>query len=345
MKKHFKILALFTGLVVLASCEKMDDTDMTPGMQTSTTAVLYASNNSNGDISAYDLKNSGSSATTFTSSASAADGVYFDANSNTVFQVSRTDKNIEGFKLGANISLGGILNLDVSLKSSNDMESPREMAVNGDYFVVVDNADVDKNAATLDGRLFVYQKTGDSFKLRNVITTDFKLWGITFIGNDLYAVVDADNELAVFSNFLNNMSNASLSASKRVVIEGIVRTHGLDYDESTDTMVLTDIGDATNTQTDGGFQVITGFKSKFNGVSNNGTLTMSNQIRVAGAMSLMGNPVDVAYDGETKTVYIAEAGNGGGRVLSYTNIMSSGDMSPVMNTSLAAASALYLHKK
>ena len=336
---------MLAATVILSSCNEGDKN----GVKASNTTVLYATNNANGDVTAYDYSNEMAESTTYATNSSAADGVYFDASTNTILQASRSDKGIEGFQKGtvsAGINLGGIINVSLAIDGSNDMESPREMAVNGNMYVVADNADVDKNAATPDGRLFVYQRSGNNFTLRNVITTDFKLWGITFIGNDLYAVVDADNELAVFNNFLSNNTNKTMSASKRIEIEGIVRTHGITYDSDTDTMVMTDIGDAANTQSDGGFQILSGFKSKFNGTPSGGKLALSQQTKVSGSMTNMGNPVDVAYDGETKTVYIAEAGNGGGRILAFSNISSSGgNMAPSINNSLSAASSVYLHKE
>ncbi len=195
----------------------------------------------------------------------------------------------------------------------------------------------------LDGRLFIYERNGNSFTLRNTITTDFKFWGITFIGTDLYAVVDADNELAVFEDFLLNSSDAVVSATKRIVVEGIVRTHGLTYDNDSDTMIMTDIGDAANTQDDGGFHVIHNFTSKFDATDNGETLSVGQQVRVSGANTLLGNPVDVAYDGNTGTVYIAEAGNGGGRILAFDTIGSGGNLTPTVNNDLAAASAVFLY--
>ena len=60
---------------------------------------------------------------------------------------------------------------------------------------------------------------------------------------------------------------------------------------------------------------------------------------------MMGNPVDVAYDGDTKTVFIAEAGNGGGRILAFNNISGGGNLTPAYNTTLSKASAVFLHKE
>ena len=305
---------------------------------------MYASNNSNGNITYYDVTDlSNISTTTLITTSTAADGVYYEGALDAVIQASRSGLGLEGFTNISNAISGAAINAD--LIGTTDMSSPREVAVDGTFYVVADNQDVDGNPSTLDGRLFVYIRNGNNFSLRNVITTDFKLWGITFINNDLYAVVDADNELAVFTNFLSNTTNTTLSASKRVVVEGIVRTHGLTYDAMSDTMVMTDIGSAMNTQDDGGFQIITNFISKFNGTTNNGTLALSQQTRVSGASTLLGNPVDVVYDSETSTVFIAEAGNGGGRILAFNSIGAGGNISPIINTALAAASSVYLSKQ
>lgn len=305
---------------------------------------LFASNNSNGNITYYNVTDfSNITTTTLLTTSTAADGIFYDPIGDVVLQASRSGLNLEAYTNISNLTTNTAISANII--GSVDMQSPRETAVSGNMVVVADNADVDGDTTTPDGRFYVYQSNGAQFTLRNTITVNFKVWGITFIGNDLYAVVDADDELAVFTNFLNNTSDVTLSASKRVVVEGIVRTHGLTYDASNGTMILTDIGDAANTQDDGGFHVISNFMSKFNMLSNGGTLSVNDQIRVAGSNTLMGNPVDVAYDASTGTVFIAEAGNGGGRILAFNNIGTGGNLTPVVNNSLAAASAVYLSKE
>ena len=331
--KSLVILAVSSAL--LFSCNDDD----TPELESS--ATLYTSNNANGNVTTYDITNmSNITSKTFLTTSTMADGVYYDASADIIVQASRSGLLLEGFTGIDGLLTGTALTRDIS--STADMQSPRETAVRGNFYVVADNADADGNDATLDGRLFVYERNGTSFTLRNTITTDFKLWGITFIGTDLYAVVDADNELAVFNNFLDNTADATLSASKRIVVEGIVRTHGLTYDASSDIMVMTDIGEASNTQDDGGFHMINNFSSKFAATSNNGTLAVSDQVRVAGAATLLGNPVDVAYDAASSTVFIAEAGNGGGRILAFNNIGTGGNLTPAVNNSLVGASSVFL---
>ena len=70
---------------------------------------------------------------------------------------------------------------------------------------------------------------------------------------------------------------------------------------------------------------------------------MSSQVRVAGSNTMLGNPVDVAYDSMTETVYIAEAANG--KILAFNNISSGGNLTPVLDYDLASASAVYLSKQ
>ncbi|WP_417871828.1 hypothetical protein [Winogradskyella sp.] len=337
--RNSKLIATLVIMVSFLATSCSDDDSNNNGDDG--TISLFASNNSDGNITVYDVTSSQSiTSKTLITTSTAADGVYYNSNTESVFQASRSGNNLEGFMNVDDLVSGSVINVGVT--GTSDMMSPREVAVNGNLFVVADNADVDGDTNTPDGRLYVYTMSNGSFSLRNVITTNFKLWGITFNGNDLYAVVDATNELAIFTNFLSNTSTTTLSASKRIVIEGIVRTHGITYDAGSDVLVMTDIAEASNGQDDGGFHVIENFTNKLNATSNGGTLALSSQTRVAGSSTLLGNPVDVAYDADSQTVYIAEAGNGGGRILAFNNIGAGGNLTPFFNSALASASSVYL---
>ncbi|MHA7059506.1 hypothetical protein ACWGOQ_0019935 [Aquimarina sp. M1] len=336
--KRFALLGALAVSGILVSCSDDDDNGGT--IESGTTTRLYTSNNANGNITYYDLTDMANvQATTLVTASLAADGVYYDASTDAVIQASRSGLFLEGFTNISGLASGTTVNQTIT--GAADMTSPREVAVNGNFYVVADNSDVDSDDSTNDGRLFVYQRSGGSFTLRNIITTDFKVWGITFSGNDLYAIVDTTNELAVYSNFLSNTADATLSASKTIAVEGIVRTHGITYDTSSNVMILTDIGDA-GSPSDGGFHVISDFSTKFNATTDGGTLVLAEQVRVAGSNTNLGNPVDVAYDSDTETVFIAEAANGS--ILAFNNIGNGGNLTPAMNNSLASASAVYLSK-
>lgn len=320
-----------------------EDEEILPPNPLTFSSTIFTSNNTDGNIRYYSVNNSGEvfGEQLIITSSTAADGVYFDDDGNDLIQASRSSFGVD---LIEDINKT-IQDETVTTRAFGvgDMESPRETAVNGDFIVVADNADVDGISLTPDGRFFVYARSASGIALRNTITTNFKVWGITFIGNDLYAVVDADNELAVFKDFLNNTNDASISPDKRVEIEGIVRTHGLTFDSGSNTMIMTDIGDAGNTDDDGGFHIIENFSTKFDGASNGGMIQVGDQIRVSGSNTLMGNPVDVAYDSGNDVVYIAEIGNGGGRLLSFKDAKVGGNLVPTSNTMISKISCVYLN--
>lgn len=357
MKKSIYYLAVLTGALIIASCSDDDDA-MVDGapvvtcddgiMNGDETGIdcggsmcepcgegmtvlgrrtdLFVTNNDNGNISRYSI--TGDSLVTLMTTTTAAEGIYYDATADVVYQASRTALQLEAFD---DISM--LMDTDAitpSFTGSADLESPRELAVNGSSFVVADNG---------ANKLFVYDNTGSGFTLTNTVEVPFPVWGITFKGDDLYAVVDTTGDLAVYYDFLSNATNGILRPSKRVTIEGIVRTHGITYDGTDDVMVLTDIGDATDANTDGGFHLISDFSSKFDALSDGDLLPVGMQIRVAGSSTLMGNPIDVAYDSESDAVYISEIGNG--KVLGFTSIGSGGDLAPSFNKDLTSASSIY----
>ena len=328
-------LVLTFGILLLASCSDDEDVQTSENIESS---QLFASNNSDGNITVYDMISG--EVNTLTTASTAAEGIYYDENTDEIIQASRSSNQLNAF---ANIS-SFLLNATVSASFSSDadLESPRDIAANDDFIIVSDNADVDGDAMTADGRLFIYSRSNGQLTLRNVVTTDFAVWGIELVGNDLYCVVDKTNELAVYTSFTaSNTTDATVSATKRIAIEGIVRTHGLAYDNGT--MILTDIGDAAS-DSDGGFHIITSFDSKFNAVSDGEVMAVANnQVRVAGASTALGNPVAAEYDAASNTVFIADAASGGGRVLAFSDADAGGDLTPSINNSLSSASSLYFY--
>jgi hypothetical protein len=328
-----------SALVVFAFASCSSDDDGTPVDPTPDgTAELYASNNSNGNVTRYDVKDRDNvTSSTFLTLSLDSEGVFYDAERDEVTQASRSLLQLNTYANISTTTPGATLN--AVLSSSADLQSPRDLAVNGNLYVVSDNANA-------NGRFFVYTRASNGFTLRNVITVNFNVWGITFVGNDLYAVVDNTSDIAVFTNFTSNTNTTTLEASKRITIEGIARTHGIAFDGGT--MILTDIAAATGpgSDTNGAIHVITNFQTKFDAVANGGTMAMAgNQIRIAGSNTFLGNPVAAEYDAETNTIFIAERANAGGRVLAFTNFEAGGNISPSMNMMLSGASSLYYHKE
>lgn len=310
-----------TGVDCGGTCEPCE-----AGMELGRRAELYVTNNTNGDITKYSV--TGDSMITLRTQSTAAEGIYFSKADDIVVQASRSGFMLEAFKNVSTYTMDTDVSADFA--GGMDLESPRELAVSGSTYVVSDNG---------SNKFFVYSKSGDSFSLTSTVEVPFPVWGITFKGKDLYAVVDTVGDLAVFYDFEANATDGILRPSKRVTIGGIIRTHGLTYSGSDDVMVMTDIGDAANATDDGAFHVIKDFSAKFNALSDGDVLSVKKQIRVAGSSTLMGNPIDVAYDSETDAVYISEVGNG--KVLGFTSIGNGGNLTPSLSKDLPTASSIY----
>jgi len=339
MKKEFLKLGYFVALgsILCVSCSK-DDNEVDEIDENTESTQLFASNNNSGNVTVYDMVSG--EVSTLTTTSTAAEGIYYDANTDEIIQASRSSNQLNVFADVSTFLLNATITASVS--SSSDVESPRDIAVKDNFIVVSDNSDADGDPDTADGRLFVYTRSNGNLSLRNVVTTDFAVWGIEFVGENLYAVVDKTNELAVYTSFTaQNTTDATVSASKRIAIEGIVRTHGLAYDKGT--MILTDVGDAMS-DVDGAFHIIVDFDAKFNAVNDGGVMAVANnQTRISGTKTLLGNPVAAEYDAASQTVFIAEAANGGGRVLAFSNTDAGGDLAPSVNNSLSKASSLYFY--
>ena len=143
----------------------------------------------------------------------------------------------------------------------------------------------------------------------------------------------------MFNNIFSKASGA-LTPDKKVGIEGLVRTHGITYDDNT--LVLTDVGDATS-DTDGGIVVIENWSATFSATVDGGIVPLANQKRIYGTNTMLGNPVDVAFDEDTNKIYVAERLNGGGRILTF-DYPSGGQTNPTPASSRleAGATAVYL---
>lgn len=73
---------------------------------------------------------------TLNTSSTATDGIYYDSDDDLVVQASRSTFGLEGY---SSISVDAPLvsvNVNASVVGTTDMSSPREVAVNGDIYVV-----------------------------------------------------------------------------------------------------------------------------------------------------------------------------------------------------------------
>jgi hypothetical protein len=337
-----RIILSITALTFLAtSCSSEDGTLTNTENSTPTELKLITTSNTTGKVSYLNLLESSSMVKSLSINGLDADGAYFNSEQDELILASRTNNTLQLYK-GLNNSVTN--NTDALLLQSStgntDFNNPREIAVSGDKVIVTQ----DQNAANGNtNKLIVYQKTNSGFTLLNSYTVNFKTWGIHIEGTTLYAVADSSSDLVVFENFFSN-ANGSILPTKRVTIEGLVRTHGITFSAADNRMILTDVGSATS-DSDGGIIVINDFSSRIAATANLGKIAMTNQVRIYGASSTLGNPVDVAYDSVTDYIYIAERLNAGGKVLTFALPTSTGDATPLNSRIEAGVSSVYLIRK
>ena len=72
---------------------------------------------------------------------------------------------------------------------------------------------------------------------------------------------------------------------------------------------------------------------------------MKKQIRIYGSATSLGNPVDVAYDNYTKTIFVAERLNGGGKILTFDLPNTNVNTMPISSRPEPGASSIYLFRE
>ena len=289
-------------------------------------AQVFVSSNTSGKIGVYGFTDDGQvSASTFDAAGADADGIFYDKEDDVLYQLNRSDNVINAYR---DVASGSPR---LTATSSSDFSNGREIAFSNGKLVVAQDAN---GGNGMINQFVVYEASGSSISLDKTITTDINLWGIIFDGDNLVAIVDNSNDVAVYNDFLS-IPAGNASPSRVIDVNGIVRTHGLDYDKANDVMVLTDVGAASNA-TDGAISVINNWST----ASADNSVRGAEQFTIDGPNSFLGNPVDVAYDHEGGKLYVAERANGGGRFLTFAIPKGDGDVAPIANEFFPGASAV-----
>ncbi len=288
---------------------------------------FFVSSNTQMNIGSFGvLANNSVTMSMFANAAGDADGIYYDEDNDVIYQLNRTANVINAY---SDVST----NPTLTATSSSDFVNGREIAVvDGKLVVAQDAADANGN----QNQFIIYDVSPTSITLDKIYDAAINLWGIHANGGNLFAIVDNSNQVAVFNNFFNQPAG-NISPSMTISVEGLNRTHGLTYDAEDDVMILTDIGEASSAN-DGALIVVKDFMAA--GIDSN--ISANEQIRVGGASSQLGNPVDVAYDKAQNTIYVAERANGGGKVLGFKFPRLTGGIAPSYVKLFAGASAIHL---
>ncbi len=301
-----------------------------------TIADIFASSNTSGTIGVLGIiDETNATMNMFGAQGADADGIHYDDATDMLYQLNRSANVIDVYAdVKANLATNTTPTYVTS--STSDFSNGREMVILG-----TDKLVVAQDASTANGdqnKLVVYDISGGGITLSASYDVNINLWGIENVGDDLFAIVDNSNQLAIFEDLLSNTNGNAITPDQTISVDGLVRTHGLTYNATNDYLILTDIG-AASSAGDGALVAIRNFSV----ASADDNISMSEQVRVSGGTSQLGNPVDVEYDSNTGLVYVAERANGGGKILAFRMPVASGGIAPVYVKASAGVSAIYLN--
>ena len=330
--KKVVLFACSLATLVLAGCESEsidsangENTNLTSERKVADGNSVYLSSNTSGVLGVYNLENN--SWKSLGVPYADADGVAYDSNRDAIYQVNRTDDRLVTL---SNISetMDGDAVTPTAMGPSN-FTNGREATLYNNKVVVADDVS--------PGKLYSYHVNEDVISDFRWYQTDIELWGIQVVGKDLWAIEDASSNLVYYKDFFKAKSG-DLDVTSKVAIEGLVRTHGLNYDASSDTMVLTDIGSAGSPD-DGALVVISNFSAVYAAAaSGNGIISADSQVRIEGDMTELGNPVDVAISSAKGKLFVAERAQQ--KFLIFDIPTSNCNCAPSLSMEFAGASAV-----
>lgn len=295
---------------------------------------VFVSSNNSGKLSSFNIGTGldNPSLRTFDVPYADADGIVYDGNRNALYHVNRSMSKLVAYSDISTYVDGDAIT--PSAMGPSTFTAGREASMYNNKVIVVDQIN--------PGRLVSYHVNTDNISQYREYTVDFQVWAVQAVGKDLYAIEDLDNKLAYFEDF-HKLKSGDIDPTIEVSIEGLVRTHGLNYDEHADVMVLTDIGIAANdpnAATDGALVIIENFRSKLMAAGDGGTISLADQIRIEGSNTELGNPVDVNISAEKGAIFVAERASQGGKFLIFSYPSMSGNIAPVSSTLVMGASAV-----
>ncbi|RJF33220.1 hypothetical protein D4741_17970 [Pseudoalteromonas gelatinilytica] len=212
-------------------------------------------------------------------------------------------------------------NIDRILTGTNTtLVNPKGIHISNKYGLVF-IADFNAMQVTVFGK----EAAGDVAPLATTIT-DAKPWDLTYDeNNDRLYVALTNGDVAVYDSYVMGGFAATptrtITPSDETGTKISVNIHGIALDMSSNKLVLSDVGSASDA-TDGALFVIS------NAAQADGMVAVDRHI--AGPMSMLGNPVDISLTGSD--LRVAEKSNDA--VLVFSNIFAgeSGDVSPDLIT-------------
>ena len=334
VSKLTTLLLLLTA-VSFSSCE--DDDDIL-GVDLNDDGTLFISSNTSGLVSVVDTRDSDNfEVQTFSASGTDADGIFFNEREGTVFQIDRTNNQIVQY-LDVLDDINDEESVDVGIRSPADgFSNGRGLTVTGNsQFVVAEDDNDDGDDDDRDQLVFYSLVNDTNIERIKSVRVPFNVWGIQIDGLAMYAVADNSDSLAILNGVFDVADGDTAAVARYIKIDGITRTHGLEYYPQDDIMLLTDIGDAGSTDNDGAIIVIRDFST----LRDRDVITSADYTRIAGPATMLNNPVDVAFDEDQDRIYVAERAN---EMLLRFDLDQTGDAAPTQAVPIPGISSLFLN--
>jgi hypothetical protein len=195
---------------------------------------------------------------------------------------------------------------------------------------VVDSRGVTIVARTGTPSIVVIGKdSGSSAALFTTPTTSTP-WDVDYDPeNDRLYVAFTDGTVGVYDNYLDGADPSTATPDRTITPDGSVNLHGIVYDAVNNVLLLSDVGDAMSAS-DGQLFVVA------NAATADGAVTPT--VTIGGALTNLGNPVDIAYDGTN--LYVAEKSND--LVMRFDNIRTSagGNIAPDLDIAVTKPESL-----
>lgn len=246
--------------------------------------------------------------------------------------------------LGRDGDVAAVGSLDRTIVPSAAFTAPKgiEVSISDGLFMVAD-----AGAGTITG--FGLCQNGSVAPLFTVDVTDTagyaaSVWDLDYdSGADTLFAAGTNGQLLIYEDFVATATDEDATDPQQATFLVTITTsdggpaltnmHGVIVESGT--LIASDVGSAA-VDDDGQLVIVT---LSLTGDDEDATsmdvtdLTLVPEFTIAGPDSMLGNPVDIAFDGDN--LYVAEKANGGGFVLLFEDILDADPMPPNADTGAA----------
>lgn len=310
------------GLAGTPGADGQDGNDGTNGNPGFSAATFILANNGEQNAGTVDLINQ-NAAKLKTFNTTANEGVAFDSLGNLIQASDSENSSIKTICQLANRDDGATF----STNQDREITGPATTLVNPKGIAIAKNSGLIFIAdfGAMQITTFGSAAAGDATPLATT-ATEAAPWDVDYDHvNDRLYVALTNGDVAVYDNFVSGeftaMPSRTITPSDADGVQISVNIHGIVYDETTNKLILSDVGSASDA-TDGALFVIN------NASTAQGNTSVARSI--SGPATMLGNPVDITLEGSD--LRVAEKSNDA--ILVFSNIFAgeSGDIAPDLST-------------